>query len=406
MLAPDRLPLPSLETMPVLDVDPYDPMVVQDPYLLTRDLPHGTQFARANVSTDYYGNLAALPVVVAVGHEAVQRGQREVGTFGTHDGPGLRPDPERQTGSWPMYDDGDNHGRLLNPLQEAMRPRNLGLLQARAVRRFAELLHTVGTEQFDAAPHLGRIVAMGVSDMLGVDPDQGFDPEAVIHLSHVATAAQGPTSRYDHRIGPALAGLAPIYQTILEGRAAEDSAGADISRAVSAGALTLDEAANLIGTIPVAGIRTQQGTLGFLLQGLAQGNQARVLMTNPRLDVRAGREALRDGSSLRYIVRAGPEAFGGRRVLLAQHAGNHDPVFWQDPSNFDVERNNLKHVALGSGLHRCLGNYWAESTVQAFIQALREHRVTGVSIEGDPIIDPSDAAVVAHSQLPVRLTRR
>jgi cytochrome P450 len=43
------------------------------------------------------------------------------------------------------------------------------------------------------------------------------------------------------------------------------------------------------------------------------------------------------------------------RVLLVQHAANHDPAAFPDPDRFDVARWPNKHVAFGSGIHTCLG---------------------------------------------------
>lgn len=43
------------------------------------------------------------------------------------------------------------------------------------------------------------------------------------------------------------------------------------------------------------------------------------------------------------------------RVLLVQHAANHDPRAFPDPSRFDISRWPNRHAAFGYGIHMCLG---------------------------------------------------
>ncbi|HSX32685.1 MAG TPA: hypothetical protein VLF43_05470, partial [Candidatus Saccharimonadales bacterium] len=385
--------LPRLEDMPSLpDTTPYSPHVVQHPDRLTDGLPHGTQFAIANIETNF-GEPGTLQVVVAVGHRAVQTVQSDE-RFTTSDGQGLRRDPEIKSGSVVLYNEGDAHSRLRKPLSNAMTPKALERIAPRTRTRLEAMVDEVGTEPFDAARYLGRIVAEATGDLLGVGPDQGYDAAVAERLSHMATATQGATDAYDGRTGQTFGAFGPVFGAVLGGQAAEGSVGHSLRQAFIEGELTEFEAGNLIATVPIAGIRTQKGGLEFLLRSLAEGNHLGELMANPAKDQNATLEALRRGSPLRLIVRGGPAEFEGLRTVACQHSANHDRTVWSNPYKFDIRRSNLqRHTALGTGVHRCVGAQAARLTQVTLIEVMRDKGITDVALNGDPIVDTTDPAI-------------
>jgi len=75
-------------------------------------------------------------------------------------------------------------------------------------------------------------------------------------------------------------------------------------------------------------------------------------------------EALRFDSSnyawrrvtTRPVTLRGVEIPAGARILLLLGAANHDPAKFADPDRFDIERKDARsHLALGKGIHYCLG---------------------------------------------------
>jgi cytochrome P450 len=87
------------------------------------------------------------------------------------------------------------------------------------------------------------------------------------------------------------------------------------------------------------------------------------LRADPALARTAADEVLRYDGPIRAMARwarepleiAGQRIEAGDRVLLVQHAANHDPAGFADPERLDIARWPNKHTAFGQGIHTCLG---------------------------------------------------
>ena len=62
----------------------------------------------------------------------------------------------------------------------------------------------------------------------------------------------------------------------------------------------------------------------------------------------------------------------GDKVLLAFPAGNRDPAIFEDPDAFHIDRALNRHVAFGSGVHRCLGSNLARMELRVALEAFLE----------------------------------
>ena len=60
----------------------------------------------------------------------------------------------------------------------------------------------------------------------------------------------------------------------------------------------------------------------------------------------------------------------GSEISLMFAAANHDPAHYEDPENFDIERSNKDQLALGFGLHKCVGQYLARLEASAYFPRL------------------------------------
>jgi cytochrome P450 len=62
----------------------------------------------------------------------------------------------------------------------------------------------------------------------------------------------------------------------------------------------------------------------------------------------------------------------GDKVLLAFPAGNRDPAIFEAPDEFRIDRALNRHVAFGSGIHRCLGSNLARMELRVALAAFLE----------------------------------
>ncbi len=60
----------------------------------------------------------------------------------------------------------------------------------------------------------------------------------------------------------------------------------------------------------------------------------------------------------------------GEEISLLFAAANHDPEHYLDPEAFDIERANKDHLALGFGLHKCVGQHIARLEARAYFKRL------------------------------------
>jgi cytochrome P450 len=71
------------------------------------------------------------------------------------------------------------------------------------------------------------------------------------------------------------------------------------------------------------------------------------------------------------------------KVLLFLGSANRDPARWAEPDRFDAGRNTSGHVALGHGIHLCVGQMIARLEAEMLLQAFAK-RVARFEIDGEP----------------------
>jgi cytochrome P450 len=123
-------------------------------------------------------------------------------------------------------------------------------------------------------------------------------------------------------------------------------------------------------------------TMNLLGNGIAAFSrfpgQWEMLRGDPSLAATATEEILRYDGPIQAMARWAREPMrlgdqqvaAGDRVLLVQHAANHDPARFADPGTLDITRWPNRHTTFGQGIHTCLGAPLARLEAQEAFSAL------------------------------------
>ena len=141
----------------------------------------------------------------------------------------------------------------------------------------------------------------------------------------------------------------------------------------------------------VAGVDTTWSAIGSTLWHMAQHPEHRKqLRNNPDLWPTAIEELLRVYApvTMARIVDHDVEYNGcpmkaGDRVLMPFPAANRDPRVFENPDEVILDREHNRHVAFGSGIHRCAGSNLARLEVRVALQTWLER------IPEFELVDPS-----------------
>jgi cytochrome P450 len=126
----------------------------------------------------------------------------------------------------------------------------------------------------------------------------------------------------------------------------------------------------------IAGVDTTWSAIGSALWHLAtHPDDRRRLVREPEIMPTAIEDLLRAYSpvTMARIVASDVEYNGcpmheGDRVLLNFPAANRDPAQFPDPDMVILDREANRHVAFGSGIHRCAGSNLARMELRVAIE--------------------------------------
>jgi len=133
----------------------------------------------------------------------------------------------------------------------------------------------------------------------------------------------------------------------------------------------------LINVLVSAGLDTTANAGSNMLELLGERPELRdQLIADPTIIPQAIEELLRYVTPLPSLcrvttaeVKIGDHAIGaGERVQLNWIAANHDPEVFEDPEVIRFDRMPARHVAFGSGPHRCMGAHLARLELKILLE--------------------------------------
>ncbi len=141
----------------------------------------------------------------------------------------------------------------------------------------------------------------------------------------------------------------------------------------------------------VAGVDTTWSAIGSSLWHLATDPEdAKTLATDPAAMPLAIEELLRAYSpvTMARVVTGDVDFHGcpmgaGDKVLMAFPAANRDPEVFEEPDRVVLDRTHNRHVAFGSGIHRCAGSNLARMelrvALEEWLRRIPEFRLDGAA---------------------------
>ena len=370
--------------VPVLDFDPYAPENLTDPYPMLRAVREAGPVVR----------LAAYPTLVASArHEQVHAVLNDHVNFISSAGVGLTNfnlEPPFRPKSLILEADPPQHTQMRAILSRILSPK--------AVMKIRE------TFTAEAEALIERCVAKGTIDgihdlaqpyPLKVFPDAvgvgGDGRENLLVYGDMVFNTMGPRNEL---LAKSAARMGPVTEWIMahctRAQLRPGGFGDQIYQAADAGEISHEQAPMLVRSFLSAGVDTTINGLGNALFALAHHPaEYAKLHADPSLARPAFEEALRWESTAQTFYRtvgrateiAGVALQENTKVLCFLGGANRDPRKWPAPDRYDIARRPSGHVALGSGIHGCVGQAIARLEGEVVLTALAK-RVKRIDITG------------------------
>jgi cytochrome P450 len=284
------------------------------------------------------------------------------------------------------------HTRTRTVLARILSPGTMKRLRETFQKEAEKLIDSlVARGRFDAVKDLAEVYPLRVfPDALGI-PRQGR--ENLLPYGNMVFNAFGPRNDFFEE---SMRNADPVRESIMKSCARESLASGGLAmqiyEAVDKGELTPDEAPLLVRSFLSAGVDTTVNGLGAAIDCLARfPDQWALLRDDPSLARNAFEETLRLESPVQTFFRTttrevevgGVHIGEGEKVLLFLAAANRDSRRWHEPDKFDIKRRVAGHVALGSGIHGCVGQSVARLEGELILTELA-NRVEAIAIAGEP----------------------
>ncbi|MET7343334.1 cytochrome P450 [Streptomyces sp. NPDC058369] len=275
--------------------------------------------------------------------------------------------------------DPPDHTRLRRLVGSAFTPGRIQRLREPIRKTAEQLLDPLGEHgRIDLIPSYAAPLAITViCDLLGVPDHHRVDFRGWTHALVAPDPARPAATR------EAVAAMLGFFTELLADkrrRPADDLLSDLIGVREASDALGDDELMSLAFLLLLAGFENTVHLLGNAVFALLRHpRQLALVREDPALLPGAVEELARfDGPALLAIRRFATEDLvlggvtvgAGQTVLLSLAAANRDPERFEDPDRLDIGRTATGHLALGLGIHYCLGATLARTETEIALATL------------------------------------
>ena len=249
----------------------------------------------------------------------------------------------------------------------------------------------------------------GISDLAEIFPTRVFpeavglkkiDKETLLGYGAMVFNALGPDNEFrKDAMAKGLSVLEKINKQCLEENIDTKGLAKEIYRSTAENSEEDQLAGMLVRSLLSAGIDTTVSAIGNLLWCLAENPEQFQLVKNDKSLVgNAVEESLRLTSPVKAFCRtsatdtevSGVTIEEGTKILCVLGSANTDPEVWENSYKYDVTRRTIGHLALGVGVHNCVGQTLARAEITALASSLTE-LVKVIKLVGKPTWKPNNA---------------
>jgi len=356
-----------------IDFDVLDPDYVADPFPIWDELRPRCPIPHTNRRVSSW-----LPLryedVTAIAHDIEHFSSRKIAVIPITGEEGVEPDPVLPYGLPPISSDPPLHTwtrRLLLPWFSHRRVESYEQMTRDLCNRLLDGFLAEGRADA-AADYAQQIPVRVIAHILGVPPE--LSDTFTVWVRDVLEFADDPVRREEGSTGL-------INFFVAEVGRRKDEPGHDLLSELLHTEMDgeLIDPAVVLGIaslVLIAGVDTTWSAIGSSLWHLATHDEDRKRMvSDPAVWPLAIEELLRAYSPVTMarevtedVVYAGCPMAAGDKVLMNFPAANRDPEIFEDADTVVLDRALNRHVAFGSGIHRCAGSNLARMELRVALE--------------------------------------
>lgn len=373
---------------PHIDIDPYDDTVLNEPYRMHAEV----RAAGPVVFLERYG-------VYAMGrHRDVHPAIKDWETFSSTGGSGIadirKPDAWRPAS--PIVEvDPPQHTKVRSAMQRILSPLVIRGwredFEKEADRLMQQLVERIA---FDGVTDFAEeYISTTFPAALGLYPSPE-QRENLFLLGELNFDGQGPRNDRFEATQKRADLITDWYNASMQRESMVPGGfGEKIYEAADAGVIEPELAPLLVRSFLRGGLDTTSSTISATLWYLARDpKQFSLLREDPARARVALDEAMRLETPIQTVGRLtmrdvevdGTLIPNDSKVIMMLASANRDPDYWDRPDEYDMDRSLLGHVALGNGLHMCLGQMIARLEGEVLLRSLVKH-VSEIELTGAPV---------------------
>ena len=231
----------------------------------------------------------------------------------------------------------------------------------------------------------------GISNLAEIFPTRVFpeavglkkiDKETLLGYGAMVFNALGPDNEFrKDAMAKGLSVLEKINKQCLKENIDIKGLASEIYRSTAKTSEEDQLAGMLVRSLLSAGIDTTVSAIGNLLWCFSENpDQFQLVKHDKSLVGNAVEESLRLTSPVKAFCRTSATDTEvssiaieeGTKILCVLGSANTDPEVWDNPYKYDVTRRTIGHLALGIGVHNCVGQTLARAEITALVSSLTE----------------------------------